>query len=279
MACKEIKIKALLGIILILLLAPQVAAQEQVPDFLLLKQAPILRPIGDTIEGGELFTGEVFLEKTSAIAIPDSAELMVETELLNPRIVVKINGNTFTYANKSIKLPLNPAEIKDVYIKVEAYAPEVKKLTKVNAMSIKTKVFYEYKNITQVQTEIEKSYSVLTSEIEKLVSDITKAENKLDELNQRIFDLRNTRDTTELELKSNTIRKLIETAKDFHEQGRIEEGKAQIDIALKNLDDLESEINNIEREQKLKKYGIAAVIVIIILIAIYSLRRQREELG
>lgn len=273
------EIKAISMIIMLLLLIPFTNAQEQIPDFLLLKQAPVLRPIGETIEAGELFTGEVFLEKTSAIAIPDSAKLIIETELLNPRIVVKINGETFTYANNSVSMLLNPAEIKDAYIKVEAYAPEVKKLTKVKAMSIKTEVFYEYKNITQTQIEIEKSYSVATAEIEKLVQDITQAENKLKNLNQRIFDLRNIRDTTDLELKGNTIRKIIETAKDYHDQGRIEESKAQIEIALKNLADLEKEINSIERRQKLKKYGIAAIIILIILIAIYSLRRQREELG
>jgi len=111
------------------------------------------------------------------------------------------------------------------------------------------------------------------------VKDIESAKERLDAINKKIIDLRGVIETTNLELKSDNIRAFIKVAEDYHDSARIEESKMQVDKALENIEALEKEIAGAEKQQKIKKYGIAGAVILIILVGIYVLRKQREELG
>jgi len=255
------------------------AYAEELPDFLLLKESPSLRPLGDTIRAGEPFVGEIFFEKTKEIALPNNATLYISTELLNPRIVVKIDNRTSTYSAKNISVSLDPKKFEEIYVKIEGYAPDTPKQIKMTALNISTQVFYEYKALQEMQQETIKIYSVSTPEVERLVKDIESAKERLDAINKKIIDLRGVIETTNLELKSDNIRAYIKVAEDYHDSARIEESKMQVDKALENIEALEKEIAGAEKQQKIKKYGIAGAVILIILVGIYVLRKQREELG
>jgi len=259
--------------------AAGLAYAEELPDFLLLKESPNLRPLGDTIRAGELFVGEISFEKTKDIALPTNATLYISTEVLNPRIVVRIDTKTSTYSAKNVSILLDPKQFEEVYVKVEGYAPETPKQIKMTAFNVSTFVFYEYKALQEMQQETIKIYSVSTPEVDRLVKDIEDAKERLDTLNRKIIDLRGVISTTVLELKSDDIRNLLKIAEDYHESARIEEAKLQMDKAQKNLQALENEVAGIEKQQRIRKYGIAGAVILVILVGIYLIRRQREELG
>lgn len=281
MMVKGMEVRKLMAVVLLLFINSGIgsAYAEELPDFLLLKESPNLRPLGDTIRAGEPFVGEIFLEKTKEIALPTNATLYISTEVLNPRIVVKIDNKTSTYSAKNISVLLDPKKFEEVYVKIEGYAPETPKQIKMTALNISTFIFYEYKALQQTQQETIKIYSVSTPEVERLVKDIEDAKERLDAANRKIIDLRGVAETTLLELKSDDIRNQLKVAEDYHESARIEEAKIQTSNALNKISALESEIAGIEKQQRIKKYGIAGAVILIILAGVYFIRRQREELG
>lgn len=278
---KGMDVRKVIALMLLLFInsAIGLAYAEELPDFLLLKSSPDLRPLGDAIRADEPFVGEIYFEKTKEIALPTNATLYISTEVINPRILVKIDSKTSTYSVKNVSIPLDPKKFEEIYVKIEGYAPATPKQIKMTAFNISTFVFYDYKALQEMQQETIKIYSVSTPEVERLVKDIENAKERLDTLNRKIIDLRGATSTTTLELKSDDIRNLLKIAEDYHESARIEEAKLQMDKAQKNLQALENEVAGIEKQQRLKKYGMAGAVILIILVGVYLIRKQREELG
>jgi len=217
---------------------------------------------------------------------PEEARLNLSLEIDNPSVEVKYDSEVKRFSGeKNIEFKL-PQGIQKVSITLRGNAPDVPRLTQIQALETRMYVYYDdqnegYYKIPQGAVSME----VTNTMISQALNEINRAESKLETAESLIQELEKMGvDTTSLRLRLQTAKDSLNIARKEHERGSVDLAKSNAETATGLLNDVieEAQKKKEETEQSstYKKYLlIGAGIIILIAIVVLVLRRSKEELG
>jgi|GEM_PF-1280400 len=253
------------------------------PDYLAVpKDGSAINP-KETVKSGEPIAADITLKRVSEI-LPEESKLNITINMVNPWVRVTIDGAEKTFANeKAIEVALPKEGVKEIRIHATGNAPTVEKLTKLNIIEIKTYVRYTGTE-GEYQKEIALTLDVTNPEIKEVITAIKTAKDKLSTAENMINVLK-TRgvNTVELESQLQDAKTQISLSEELHDDGKIELAKSTAKVATNSLNRIIADAGKIETKKEtrttVKDYAaIAAVVIAVILIALF-IKKRREELG
>lgn len=252
-------------------------------DYLVVEQGyPRVSPAG-VARVGDPIAIDLLLKKQGVE--PQEARLNLTIGIDNPWVEISYDSETKTFTQNRIEFQL-PKGIKQVKIAMRGNAPQVKKLTRVDALVVRMYVYYDednkgYIDIPQARVTLDVTSSFIT----QTLTEISIAEQKLSQAQQLIDELTKLGvDTQSLKLRLESAKDSINIAKKEHERGSVDLAKSNAEKASLLLDDIIREAQKKKEEniksRAMRKYiAIGAGIVVILIIIGFLLTRGREELG
>lgn len=214
--------------------------------------------------------------------VPDVAKLKIVTDLDKPRTEVTIDNETQDYGLKEFEITLSSEGVSKINIRIDGYAPQVEKETKINVIQVTTHVEYKGED-PEDQDDGAIKLTVADIEIKEAKSTLKDAWDKYAVARSKVQDLSDSGvNTAELEARLQQARELLDNADTQESQGDIESSKVLAEGASTILNDiiLDAEKSGVGPVPlDLRRYFVIAGAVIAVLIVALFIKGKREELG
>ncbi len=265
-------------IALAVMLMSAASAQIAVPDYLRVTASEV-NPT-ESARAGQLVNGRVILKEVNIP--PEEAVLNITTEVVAPRIEVRINESYQVFGISPVSLSLPPEGVGEIDIRVSGTAPKVERLRTITVLDVKT--FVRYKGAEGVvQDEGLLSVEVSDVEIRGAILVIEEAQNKLSEAVRKV-DLLKARgaDTADLEAQIHDAETRITLAQRAHDKGEIEDARTNAELAVRDINRIildAEELAGPAAPSEIRRYLVIAAAVMVALLLIIIIKGRREELG
>ncbi len=234
----------------------------------------------ESARAGQLVNARIVLKEIHIP--PEEAVLNITTEVVAPRIEVRMNETYLQFGISPVSLTLPPEGIGEIDIRVSGTAPKVERLRTIIVLDVKT--FVRYKGAEGVvQDEGQLSVKVSDIEIREALLIIEEAQSKLGEAVRKV-DLLKARevDTADLEARIHDAETQVTNAQQLHDKGEIELARTTAELAVNSIDRIildAEKLTGPPAPSEIRRYLVIAAAVMVALLLIIIIKGRREELG